>query len=225
MKEQMMNQTQAAQTETFETIHPEGEVTTFHDNDPHSQEQQHRAAAYSLLAALLRNPPDQVVLERVAGFSEIKPEGDELALSMSMLGLSASNSSPPSVDDEFHALFIGLGRGELVPYGTWYQTGFLMERPLSVLRDDLKVLGFERDSNVHEPEDHVAALCEVMAMLIMDGATQKQQSEFFDPHIGSWFERFFSDLAQAKSATFYKSVGRFGAAFTALEKQYLAMQV
>lgn len=224
MKEQMMNQTQAAEAESFDNKLPEGVEAAFYDSDPHSREQQYRAAAYSLMAALLRNPPDFQVLEQVAGFAEVKPEGDELALSMSTLGLSASTSTPASVDDEFHALFIGLGRGELVPYGTWYQTGFLMERPLGVLRDDLKALGFERDSNVREPEDHAAALCEVMAMLIADGAGQPQQAKFFDAHIGSWFERFFSDLAQAKSATFYKSVGRFGMAFTALEKQYLSMQ-
>ena len=225
MKEQMINQNQTAQAKTFDASHSEGMAVTFHNTDPQSEEQLYRAGAYSLLAALLRNYPDEQLLQQVAGFAEVKPEGDELALSMSMLGLSATTSEPSSVDDEFHALFIGLGRGELVPYGTWYQTGFLMERPLGVLRDDLKALGFERDNDIHETEDHVAALCEVMAMLIVDGSSQSQQATFFDVHIGSWFERFFSDLAQAKSATFYKSVGRFGVAFTTLEKQYLSMQV
>ncbi len=85
-----------------------------------------------------------------------------------MLSLAAEHSSTESLRDEYHALFIGLGRGELVPYGSWYQTGFLMEKPLGLLRADLARLGFERAEEVHEPEDHVAALCEVMALLIQD---------------------------------------------------------
>lgn len=220
-----MTQTQTAQAEVFETRAGSGAIAPDGGSDPFLEEQQHRAAAYGLLAALLRRSPDAQLLEQLAGFSGIMPEGDELALSMSLMGLSAVSSTVDSVDDEFHALFIGLGRGELVPYGTWYQTGYLMERPLGVLRDDLKALGFERASDVREPEDHVAALCEVMAMLISDGVDHMRQSRFFELHMGSWFERFFNDLAHARSATFYKSVGRFGKAFTTFEKQYLSMQV
>ncbi|MEA3302206.1 MAG: molecular chaperone TorD family protein [Pseudomonadota bacterium] len=188
-------------------------------------EQQYRAAAYALLAALLRNPPDAGLLSQVSGFSQDDASTDELGLSMSMLGLAASSCNVQQVDDEFHDLFIGLGRGELVPYGSWYLTGFLMEKPLSRLRDDLALLGFERAGNFTEPEDHVAALCEVMVMLIGECEDESTQKKFFEAHIGSWFERFFSDLSEAKSAVFYKSVGRFGAMFTALEKRYLNMPV
>ena len=45
----------------------------------------------------------------------------------------------------------------LLPPSRWYLTGFLMEKPLGVLRDDLRALGFERDPNTKEPEDHVGA--------------------------------------------------------------------
>ena len=89
----------------------------------------------------------------------------------------------------------------------------------------MKALGFERDEGVSEPEDHVAALCEVMAMLIADGATHALQNDFFNQHLGSWFERFFTDLINANNADFYLSVGRLGLAFSHFEKQYLAMQV
>lgn len=190
-----------------------------------NEEQHYRAAAYSLLAALLRTPPDAGLLTQAAGFAQADAAGDELALSMSMLGLAASTCNVQQVDDEFHDLFIGLGRGELVPYGSWYLTGFLMEKPLSRLRDDLALLGFERASNFTEPEDHVASLCEVMAMLISEGDDESAQQSFFEAHIGSWFERFFSDLSEAKSAVFYRAVGRFGAMFTALDKRYLNMPV
>jgi len=191
-----------------------------------SEEQQYRMGAYGLLANLLRNSPDNSMLTQVAELSTAESEkSDELALSMSMLGLAASNTTAMDVDDEYHALFIGLGRGEMVPYGSWYLTGFLMEKPLSLLRDDLKALGFQRDDGVKEPEDHVAALCEVMAMLVTEQHSLAVQIEFFETHIAPWFERFFADLSQTKSAIFYRSVGRFGQAFTDFEKQYLSMKV
>jgi TorA maturation chaperone TorD len=125
---------------------------------------------------------------------------------------------------EYHDLFVGMGRGELVPFGSWYQTGFLMDRPLSSLRDDLKRLGFERQDNVKEPEDHIAALCETMAMLIEDqDISLAQQRAFFRTHIDCWAGRFFSDLAQADHATFYRAVGDFGGHFIQFENRYLEM--
>ena len=189
------------------------------------QEQHYRIGAYGMLAQLLRQSPDQPMLDKVAGFAGIEPTRDELALAMSMLGLSASDSKPQAVNGEFHDLFIGMGRGELVPYGSWYLTGFLMEKPLGKLRDDLAMLGFQRQEGVTEPEDHVAALCEVMAMLISEGVSFQQQSHFFESHMAGWLEHFFADLSEAKTAVFYRAVGRFGAAFAAMEKRYLSMPV
>ncbi len=220
MKDPMI-QTQIQEQELFEPALPDNPQTTASV----SEEQQHRAAVYNLLAAMLRQSPDAALLEHVAGFARIESEDDEFSIAMTMLGLSAAGSDVESVDDEFHALFIGLGRGELVPYGAWYQTGYLMERPLGILRDDLKAMGFQRDDSVREPEDHVAALCEVMSLLILDNASHALQADFFSKHMGSWFERFFTDLSQAGSADFYKAVGRFGLAFTDFENQYLSMQV
>lgn len=195
------------------------------DDRDQATENQYRAVAYSMLAALLRNPPEQEVLNRVTGLADVVEDKDDFAIAMSMLGLSARAACPPEVDDEFHALFIGIGRGELVPYGSWYLTGFLMEKPLGVLRDDLAAIGYQRSDGTREPEDHVAALCEVMALMISDGHSLEQQSLFFDKHIASWFGPFFMDLGAAKSAVFYRSVARFGRAFFDFEKQYLAMGV
>jgi TorA maturation chaperone TorD len=188
---------------------------------PLAQEQQYRAAAYGVLAALLRSAPEDSQLEQVAGFSEVDDGGDEMMLAMSLLGLATKTCSRDGISEEHHALFIGLGRGELLPYGSFYLTGFLMEKPLGELRDDLDRLGFEREADVHEPEDHIAALCEVMSMLIQEGASTATQSTFFTTHIESWCQQFFADLAAAKNAVFYKAVARFGAAFMNLEKRYL----
>jgi TorA maturation chaperone TorD len=185
-----------------------------------SSDQARRAAFYSLLAALLRNAPDADVLAYCLSL-DTTDQKSELGAAVNTLVLAAKHSEPQRLKEEFHELFIGLGRGELVPYGSWYQTGFLMERPLGQLRADLAKLGFERSDDVHEPEDHIAALMEVMAMLIYEGAPQEQQRLFFETHISSWAKDFMKDLSVAETATFYRSVARLGSAFVAIESQYL----
>ena len=192
---------------------------------PIDEEQRYRASAYSLLAGLFRSPPDQAILDQLSGLGGSDENSDDLMLAMSSLALSAQRHNPDTIEEEFYQLFIGLGKGEVVPYGCWYLTGFLMEKPLSQLRDDLNRLGYQRSEDVVEPEDHIAALCEVMSMMISDAVDLDVQKQFFQTHILSWMESFFVDLGGADSAVFYKAVARFGAAYLALEKQYLSMQV
>lgn len=194
------------------------------DDAPVAAEQVYRAGAYQLLAALLRAVPEDQVLESISQLPEQQTQHDELATAMTLLGLAARNSNLQQIDDEYHALFIGLGRGELVPYGSWYLTGFLMEKPLALLREDLALLGYERTAQTHEPEDHVAALCEVMAMLISNDESLQTQADFFAAHLANWLDRFFTDLSQAKHAVFYRAVGRFGHAYIELERNYLTMK-
>lgn len=193
--------------------------------------QAYRAGTYDLLAALLRSPPKQDVLDYIASLSANDSEGSELAVSLSMLRLAVANCDLDAIDDEYHALFIGLGRGEVMPYGSWYQTGFLMEKPLGILRNDLSILGFERNTETHEPEDHIAALSEVMSLMINGQIDQSEalnlvlQQQFFDAHISCWADKFYADLSEASSAVFYRSVGRLGSAFIDFEKKYLSMSV
>jgi len=211
-------------TSNLESKQSVGQVAVEWHENPLEQEQQYRAAAYGMLAALLRDVPDAALLDQVSMFVDVDEGGDEMALSMSLLGLAAKRRSIESINDEYHALFIGIGRGELVPYGSFYLTGFLMEKPLGDLRDDLDRLGFEREVEVHEPEDHVAALCEVMAMLIQDGSSIDTQRGFFTTHINSWFQQFFTEMSAANNAVFYKAVSRFGSAFLEIEKRYLSVE-
>jgi TorA maturation chaperone TorD len=188
-----------------------------------------RSGTYSLLAALLRSPPRQELLDRlntIAPEADVQAVTDDIATAWLNLRQAAQHADPQALDDEYHNLFIGIGRGELVPYGSWYLTGFLMEKPLGELRRDLAELGYERQDNVHEPEDHVAALCEVMALLINDDELPFGiQRKFFATHMSAWIVTFFGDLEQAKAADFYRAVGRLGRAFVQLEQQYLSMPV
>lgn len=99
-----------------------------------------------------------------------------------------------------------------------------MEKPLADLRDDLKLLGFERNDDIHEPEDHAAAIFEVFSVMINDASGLTEQQRFFDKHMKPWLGRFFADLGNARSADFYKPVAHFGAAFIDLEQAYLSMR-
>lgn len=191
-----------------------------------SRDEELRANTYGLLGNLLARVPDQDMLNRLAAI-DVSGTGEEnsMAAAWKTLAMAAQRATSGAVDDEYHTLFIGIGRGELMPYGSWYLTGFLMERPLAQLRQDLKSLGFERQDDVKEPEDHAGALMETMCMLILggNGAGEHEQKRFFERHLEPWIGKFFEDLQNANSANFYAAVGVLGAQFVEIEKQYLAM--
>jgi TorA maturation chaperone TorD len=183
-----------------------------------------RADAWSLLGRLLASPPDEQILDLLAAADGAALAGDNLlGAAWDMLAKAAARTSPAEIEDEYQDLFIGVGRGELMPYGSWYLTGFLMEQPLAKLRGELTELGFARREGVCEPEDHAAALCDVMAMISAgdDPAPIEAQSGFFSRHIAPWMGRFFRDMQQAPSARFYRAVGQLGEQYVALEGQHL----
>lgn len=183
-----------------------------------------RADVYALLGALLAGPPDENVLRIVSG---IAPQGD-LTQGMSRawhrLSQAAGIAQPRELEGEYYALFIGLGRGELVPYASSYLTGFLMEKPLADLRSALSRLGFSRQEGVKEPEDHAAALCEVMALIIRDrGIDFRGETVFFEQFVAPWMGRFFEDLEKAEAARFYRAVAVLGREFIAVEERFFSM--
>ena len=185
-----------------------------------------RANTYSLLAALLAKAPSSEILDLLKQIdAPAKADAGQIAACWEALRLASERAQLDELADEYQDLFIGVGRGELMPYGSWYTTGFLMDRPLTVLREDLAVLGFERQQEVYEPEDHVAALCETMGMIVRasEEIPFDTQRKFFGDHMGHWMGRFFQDLQEAKSARFYRAVGQLGEQFIEFEKRYLGM--
>jgi TorA maturation chaperone TorD len=100
-----------------------------------------------------------------------------------------------------------------------------MEKVLASLRNELQRLGFELQEGISEPEDHVAALCETMGMIISEsGLSLEEQSAFYRTYIESWMGAFFAELGAAESADFYRSVAQLGQQFLEIESQYLSMQ-
>lgn len=190
-------------------------LTSDNRNGPVSEipeEEMLRANIYALLSGLLISPPDEQVLGVVRGL-----EGDDSAFGMALTELSdqAKAISPEDLVDEFTRLFYGHGAGgELHPYASYYLTGFIYEKPLSDLRQDLGILGRAKTDVTSEPEDHIAILMNTLHDLITgtqgDRLELKGQKDFFDKHIAPWAERFFVDLEQAENAAFYRPVGVIG---------------
>lgn len=181
-----------------------------------------RAREYSLLAALLARAPDDELLQRLA---TMKGDATPIGVAHAALAEAASTTAAKQAEQEYFNLFIGIGRGELLPYGSYYMTGYLHGRPLARLRKDLDSLGIERAEGHAEPEDSAAVLCEIMAGLI-DGrfsVPTGHDRDVFEKHVGPWLGRFFSDLEQAEAANFYRRVGAVGRTFMEIEREAFAL--
>jgi len=181
-----------------------------------------RAQEYALLSTFLARAPDAMLLDRLA---QLRGDASPLGLAHAALAEAASGSNVEWVEREYFNLFIGLGRGELLPYGSYYLTGFLHERPLARLRADLAKLGIERSAGQAEPEDHAAILCEIMAGLASRRfpATAGADRELFEQHLAPWIGRFFADLEQAEAADFYRRIGTLGRVFIDIETDAFAL--
>lgn len=183
-----------------------------------------RADLYNFIGLMLSGPPGQMLLDQCAALS-----GDDSDLGKAIGSLSrvARVSKPKKVESEFNALFIGLGRGELLPYASYYLTGFLNEKPLATLRTDMSTRGMTRSPNVYEPEDNIASLMEMMGGMIVGRFTTPadlaDQKVFFNRHIAPWAGHFFSDLEAAKNSVLYASIGSVGRAFMEIEREAFRM--
>jgi len=181
-----------------------------------------RAQEYTLLSSLLARAPGADLLARL---SRLGGDASPLGLAHVALGEADASADAGAIEREYFNLFIGLGRGELLPYASYYLTGFLNERPLARLREDLAPLGIVRVDNNHEPEDHAATLCEIMAGLAGGRfpAPAGAERNLFEKHMASWMGRFFADLQHAREANFYRRVGALGCVFMDIEAEAFAL--
>ncbi len=189
-----------------------------------SAEDRLRADFYNFLGLLLAGPPDQLLLDQMAGLSG---DDSDLGQAIGAMARVAKVTKPAAAEREFNALFIGLGRGELLPYASFYLTGFLNEKPLAQLRNDMAARGITRAQNVYEPEDNIASLMEMMAGMIVGRfgapATLEDQKAFWNKHIGPWAAHFYSDLEGAENSILYASVGTAGRVFMEIEREAFRM--
>jgi TorA maturation chaperone TorD len=177
-----------------------------------------RAQEYALIAALLMHAPDAQLL---ANLATLRGDASPLGLAHAALADAARRAEVAGVEREYFNLFIGIGRGELLPYGSYYLSGFLQDRPLARLRDDLATIGIARAEGVVEPEDHAGILCEVMSGLASRRLPAPPESDrmIFEKHMAPWIGRFFSDLENSQAADFYRRVGTLGCTFMDIETE------
>jgi TorA maturation chaperone TorD len=195
-----------------------------------SPEDHGRANFYALISRLLGNAPDRALLVAIA---ESPPLGTEdasapLAMAWSRLIAACSVMDEVAARDEYQALFIGVGKSPVNLHASHHLTGFMMEQPLADVRTSLSTLGFARVASQTTVEDHLASLCEVMRLLIVgangvEPALVSVQRQFFDAHIGPWFETCCDAITKSALANFYGVVAQFAKCFLLVERESFAI--
>jgi TorA maturation chaperone TorD len=183
-----------------------------------------RAEVYGVLAALFYAPPSPELMAQLrVAVTEAPAAGGFLEEPWRQLVGAARTVSDAEVAEEYDALFGGVGKPEVMLFGSYYLSGFLNEKPLAQLRSDLAALGLARDEAVHETEDHFACVCEVMRYLIagdeVEVANLTQQHKFFSTHLQPWGMALCDAIEQQPQARFYAALAGFVRAFLSVEAQ------
>ena len=194
------------------------------DKHPVTEEDRLRADMYEFLAALLRAEPSDELLTHV---SRLQGDDSAIGAATTVLATLANKIANDEIRDEYMRLFIGVGRGEVLPYASFYLTGFLNDKPLSNLRNDMAAMGIERAEGVKDPEDHIASLFDIMSGLIRGAfdapSDLAAQAKFFKKHIEPWAPLLMQDIEGAKAAVFFAPVGSIGRAFMDIESKAFGM--
>ena len=190
------------------------------------EEDQLRADMYSFLASLLRSEPSADLVEQL---TLLKSDNTPIGNAIKVLAKLASSLDLHEIRDEYVKIFIGVGRGEILPFASYYLTGFLKDKPLAKLRNDMKEIGIEMSAEVKEPEDHIASLFDIMSGVILGKFDRKfsitEQRDFFNKHLAPWVELLMRDIEASKIAVFYAPVGTLGREFIEIERSSFKMDV
>ena len=196
---------------------------------PISPEDRARANFYAVLAALYADAPSRALLQAIAS-AEPLPEGgtEPFPRAWNRLVDACHAMDVDAAQQEYWDLFIGTGRCEVNLHASHWRVGYMMEKPLVELRDDLARLGVSRKSDTAMVEDHLSALCETMRLLIEGNGERRpaalaDQKSFFERHLDSWIGDLCTALKQSPLANFYLPVGEFTELFMAIERDSLAI--
>jgi TorA maturation chaperone TorD len=183
-----------------------------------------RAELYGLLAQLWITPPDATLLEQFKVAVTQAPEsGGHLEAPWQALVAAMRATTPVDAAEEYDALFGGVGKPEVFLYGSYYLSGFLNEKPLALLRDDLERFGLTRDEARGETEDHVAYLFETMRYLIAGDdvavCNLEQQRKFFRTHLQPWIAQMCDAVDAQPRARTWRAVAEMTRQFVLVETQ------
>ncbi|PZX29349.1 chaperone; signal peptide and TAT signal protection of TorA precursor [Cupriavidus phytorum] len=196
--------------------------------DPTDSEDTARADLYGLLATLFYRAPDAALLHHIAANRAVGEDAQTvLGKAWNALCDAACETTAAEAEEEYRQLFVGVGRQDVFLYGSFYMTGFLNERPLVALREDLARYGLERHEGVSETEDHIATLCEVMRFLVagddLSVSNLGEQQRFYAKHLQPWIEPLCEAVAAHPQARFYRSVAGLLGTFAGVEAVALEM--
>ncbi|QEM81740.1 MULTISPECIES: TorD/DmsD family molecular chaperone [Halomonas] len=223
------------------------DVQHHHIDDHGVSDSELRAEVYALLGTLLRQPPTEALRRWLAELEpdpSPTPSEEALCHAWQALAAAAAESDAEHLERAHFRHLVGVIQGDVLPYASWYRNGQLMDIALVDLRKDLRQLGIQRNTDQHDPEDHLGALFEVMVMLLQDEAVamtavssthaatsetsacdaisrhavQHHAADFFQRHIAPWASRCLHDLSQVDTA-FYSALGSLGQAFMTLENE------
>jgi TorA maturation chaperone TorD len=192
-------------------------------------EENARAELYGLLSMLFLTPPDPEVWQALQlSVTEAPASGAFLEEPWQQLVGQSRALSLAQVNAEFDDLFGGVGKPDVDLFGSYYQSGFLNEKPLVLLRHDLAELGLTSNPEASSiTEDHIAYLFEVMRFLIAGDDVEicnlTRQQQFFSRHIQSWVDALCEAIEAHPKATFYRSLAHMTRAFMAVERQAFDM--
>lgn len=192
-----------------------------HDIAP---EDQARATIYGLVANLFNAAPARSLLTAIINADGIAATDSDSGFARAWRELqhAAGGADAAALRQEFDDAFISTGRAPVFLYGSFYLTGFLMEKPLAKLREELAELGLARTRESSESEDHISALCDVMRFLIAGDkdtppAALAAQREFFTRNIGPWYGQLCTAIKNAEQTVFYRKVAALAKEFFDLE--------
>ena len=193
-------------------------------------EERARAEAYALIGNLFYEAPSSELLRAIATSQTPCNDGSDSGFCQAWRALqhAAASAEAGTLKEEFESAFISTGRPAVMLFGSFYLAGFLNEKPLAQLRDELAKMGLARRGDCHDSEDHISALCDVMRLLIVgdDGtapAALDVQRDFFVRYIKSWNIRFCDAVNSADETCFYKHVAQFAREFFDLEYESFAI--
>jgi TorA maturation chaperone TorD len=191
------------------------------------EEEAARANFYGLLARLFYAPPDAQLLAAIAAAEEVVAEqesGRVFALAWRELMLAAAKSDPAVVADEYDTLFVGTGKAPVSLYAGAYLAKSAVDNPLVDLRVYLASRGLSRRNSVHEPEDHVAALCEAMRYFVAHQRVPlAEQRHFFTRYLWPSSGPLCDAIDRAERARLYKQIAIFMHRFFEIEAEAFRM--
>lgn len=184
-----------------------------------------RAELYGVISELFYFPwrPELLAQLRLAP-TEAPEAGGFLEEPWRQLVGVARAMDDASIQNEYDTLFGGVGKPAVYLYGSHYLSGFLHEKPLAQLRQDLAALGLTRDdATMFDTEDHVSYVMEVMRFLVagddVSVSNLTQQARFFATHVQTWLPALCDAVQAHPAARFYAVLAAFTRAFVGVESQ------